>query len=506
MKLRKRDNKIVMQKLSKSDSDTLLSDVSRTFDLKSCQLYNPIFSNYMTYYNNNYANNAFQIKSKYTMISCNRTEDNITGKIVKNYTQGNTKNSWNAKVFVKLNPLLDVDLYIKNFYSTHVNQDLMPNKYIQTTINKLNSPNNSGYIEAFSLFTLSRLTETGKCPLFPYYYGTYNGIAKSFKYEITDEYRSLYRNKWFVENKDKLFTLVEDKYNDFDDVFESEEDTDITMTIKNDEGDIKMKDLDFDMDDIDWSEHEGTGHIEHLNEDYNMNSRYFVLVNDFPVQLISMEKLELTLDQYVMTHDGNIDEEEWFSILFQICFGMAVAQKDVWFTHNDLHGNNIMFKKTKDEYLYFHYDDQYFRVPTYGKITKVIDFARSIVKVEDKIYFSDVFRKDGHAEGQYSYPYRHYNFDMAKHKPNMSFDLARLATTISHNLSNNSDVYGLLLGWMTDRYGNNLGKDEDNFELYVKIARNVDNSIPEKQIKKSVFNIFHINKSDIPSKTFVYYF
>lgn len=557
-------NKITMQKLSKSDSETLISDVSKLFDLTTCQLYNPIFANYMTYYNNNYSINAFQLNSKYTMIACHRdANSNVIGKIVKSYSaNNNNNNTWNAKVFVKINPLLDVCLYIKNFYSFNYKNPSMPNKYIHSAINKLNSPNNSGYIEAFSLFVLSRLTETGKCPLFPYYYGTYNGIAKSFKCDITDDYRQLHHNKYFIENKDKIFTVIEEKCNDFDimepnensqsetnkdtdlntdlnieseneSVWESDEENDnenvgvideqkniIMKSIRNAKRVMKdvmneldtnsqhggVDNVDFDIDDIDWSEHEGTGLIEHFNDGYNMNSKYYAEVKDFPVQLISMEKLELTLDQYIMTNDGKIEEDEWLSILFQICFGLAVCQKDLWFTHNDLHGNNIMFKKTKENYLYFHYEDQYFRLPTYGKITKIIDFARSIVKVEDKLYFSDVFRKDGHAEGQYSYPYRHYNFDTAKHKPNMSFDLARLATTIAHNVSTSSRVYQLLLSWMTDKYGNDLGKDEDNFELYVKIARNIDNAIPEKQMKKNIFNSFHVDKSEIPSNTFVYYF
>ena len=49
----------------------------------------------------------------------------------------------------------------------------------------------------------------------------------------------------------------------------------------------------------------------------------------------------------------DICEMEWKSILFQICFGLSVAQKNYDFVHNDLHSSNIMFKETPDEYLYF---------------------------------------------------------------------------------------------------------------------------------------------------------
>ena len=44
---------------------------------------------------------------------------------------------------------------------------------------------------------------------------------------------------------------------------------------------------------------------------------------------------------------------EWKSILFQICFGLSVAQKNYNFVHNDLHSSNIMFKETELEFLYF---------------------------------------------------------------------------------------------------------------------------------------------------------
>ena len=118
---------------------------------------------------------------------------------------------------------------------------------------------------------------------------------------------------------------------------------------------------------------------------------------------------------------------EWKSILFQICFGLAVAQKKYNFVHNDLHSSNIMFKNTNLEYIYFNFKGKYFKVPTFGKITKIIDFGRATFNVNDKIFFSDVFKKNGDAEGQYSYPYTN-SLDKCKIKPNKSFDLSRLST------------------------------------------------------------------------------
>ena len=39
-----------------------------------------------------------------------------------------------------------------------------------------------------------------------------------------------------------------------------------------------------------------------------------------------------------------------------------------------------MFKEIKEEYKYFLYQGVYYRVPTFKKETKIIDFARGIIK------------------------------------------------------------------------------------------------------------------------------
>ena len=152
----------------------------------------------------------------------------------------------------------------------------------------------------------------------------------------------------------------------------------------------------------------------------------YVKLKNFPVQINMIEMLDGTLDNYIEKTDNNIPETEWKSILFQICFGLSVAQKEYDFVHNDLHSSNIMFKNTNKEHLYFNFKGNYFRIPTFGKITKIIDFGRATFKVKNKIFFSDVFKKNGDAEGQYTFPY-HNSIKNCKIKPNKSFDLSRLA-------------------------------------------------------------------------------
>ena len=88
------------------------------------------------------------------------------------------------------------------------------------------------------------------------------------------------------------------------------------------------------------------------------------------------------------------------SCIFQVSFALAFLQKKYSFTHNDLHVNNIMFKKTDRQYLYYKFNNIYFKIPTHGYLFKIIDFGRCIFTYHNKTFFNDTFDKHGEAEGQ----------------------------------------------------------------------------------------------------------
>jgi len=115
----------------------------------------------------------------------------------------------------------------------------------------------------------------------------------------------------------------------------------------------------------------------------------FAYIKDFPTQMICLEKCDGTLDDLFML--GNLDEDQAASCLFQVIIALIVFQKAFHFTHNDLHTNNIMYVNTDVEYLYYCYKFTYYRVPTYGRIFKIIDFGRSIYKFQGKTFCSDSF-------------------------------------------------------------------------------------------------------------------
>ena len=99
------------------------------------------------------------------------------------------------------------------------------------------------------------------------------------------------------------------------------------------------------------------------------------------------------------------------------------------FTHNDLHTNNIMFNKTDKQFLYYRYNKVYYKVPTYGRLFKVIDFGRSIYSFKGKFICSDSFHPKGDAATQYNcQPYM--NDKKPRLDPNPSFDLCRLGCAL----------------------------------------------------------------------------
>jgi hypothetical protein len=236
--------------------------------------------------------------------------------------------------------------------------------------------------------------------------------------------------------------------------------------------------------------------------DIKNNNLYFIKCEKMPVSLCLMEKLDQTLDD-ILDDGYNMSENEWFSVFFQTAFGLAIAQKYFNFVHNDLHSSNIMFKATPAKYLFYKIGNQHYKIPTYGRITKIIDFARGTFKLGDRWIFSDQFKEDGDACGQYDYPIDG-SLENCEHKPNPSFDLVRLGTTVIHRLENLPNVRQFVEAITRDDYNNSLCYEEDTFQLYIDIAHNCHNAIPIQVLEWSVFDRFKIAKEKIPKGVYVF--
>ena len=114
-------------------------------------------------------------------------------------------------------------------------------------------------------------------------------------------------------------------------------------------------------------------------------------IYDFPCQIICLEKLENTLDVCMEEEDYEMSQKKWIACLFQVIMSLVTFQKLFNFTHNDLHTNNIMFTETDKTYLNYKYNGKHYRVPTYGRRNKNIDFGRAIYNFDGKQMISDSF-------------------------------------------------------------------------------------------------------------------
>ena len=554
----------------------------------------------------------------------------IMALIEKKDTKTGETKLYKQKLYCKRSPLLEP---IKIIMSEQVNitgttdMSSIPEAQLTTTQQKINSINNSSHVEALGMYCMSKLTESGACPAFPYYFGCVNGISDIYYHNITEEFPDIYMKKWFIDKTHAgefeivFIDMEDDEYTsssqtsntsgaentvetgfldylkngdedidafsspDEDEVAETaaiftkrlaelditdaegepllepkptspllvekddtkssskeadpdyimlDEEDEINPSSKEEKPEKVMLDLDSlpvpaDADNFSLSScssdgveihHAGGGSLdleleEELNLDNIINTRtmldnrvFFVKMKEIPVNYCFMERMTQTLDS-VLNETGMTDDE-WLSVLFQVAFGLAVANKQYGFVHNDLHTENIMFQKTSNKYIYYSIAGNIYRVPTFGRVAKIIDFARATFKLGDRWIFSDVFRPDGEAAGQYKYPgldddaeYWNESFSGAE-LPNPSFDLVRLATTARAQVGENPDIEALFYKWSKSADGSNMMDKEDDFALYIDIAKNCHHAVPKKVLRDKIFNKFICKKGKVPAGSYIY--
>lgn len=237
---------------------------------------------------------------------------------------------------------------------------------------------------------------------------------------------------------------------------------------------------------------------------YDSDSEYVeARISKFPVELICMESCENTFDNLI--DNNELTEEEWLSAFMQIIMILLTYQKSFSFTHNDLHTNNVMYNYTDKKYVYYCYKNQYYKVSTFGRLFKIIDFGRAIYKYKGNLFCSDSFENGGDAATQYNTePY--FNDKKTRIDPNYSFDICRLACSIFDYLvkdvsnvkylENKNPIVKLVVEWCSDDKGINLlykanGEDRyPEFKLYKMIARCSHNHTPENQLTRPEFSKF----------------
>jgi hypothetical protein len=534
-------------KLKKITQDSLYNSIDSNLGIKNSQVYLPFFNKYIKFHNK-YSKKMFNLKGKYTILEVNPVEETTKNKLqgklnlklIKNdfYTKAKDFNDYKnyiieREVFIKSNPLVDVLKFMEGDYEFN---SLIPSNEGNLTNKKINNPNNNAYMEIMGCYVANKLNLNNYTNIFPEYFGSFNGIAESYEHDISEDYNFINNDDWFNERNGKEFDLIFD--NNLDDYeklslenlerldYKKEKKNNVDIEIYDDELDEDQIEIDLEeiykkkTSEANISQISDDENSEELSDDSNSDSEsngswstfdsndsvlaaeYWVKLKNIPIQILCMESMNQTLTEL---EEEGLDEKQWLSIIFQICFGLAASQEHLGFIHNDLHSDNIMFKNVDEEFKYFRYQDLFFRVPTFGKELKIIDFARSIFKIKNHIYYSDVFEKNGDAGGQYGNPPTMF----LKKKINYNFDLARLSTTIIEFFDSESPIFDLLVDWTKykeEGIEKNFNQLEDSFSLYIAITKYSRNALPKNQLPKEIFNLFRIQPENIPKESLIYQF
>jgi hypothetical protein len=232
----------------------------------------------------------------------------------------------------------------------------------------------------------------------------------------------------------------------------------------------------------------------------------YATIPKFPVHVIAMENCYNTLDSLIV--DEGLTCKEWESVIIQILMMLITYQKVFSLTHNDLHTNNIMYNNTDRQFIYYKTNDKYYKVPTFGRIFKIIDFGRAIYNFKGTLVCSDSFHSKGDAATQYNFePY--FNKNKPRLEPNYSFDLCRLGCSIYDFISEdldkkNNSILQIISDWCNDDkgrnvlYKNNGAERYPDFKLYKMIARTVHKHTPNKVLQNSIFDKYIVNKKNVP--------
>lgn len=368
--------------------------------------------------------------------------------------------------------------------------------------------NNVSYVDSFFSFLSSQLLNNYGFVNAIDFYGSFLSIIKDFRLDISEDIEYYIDSPFFMKNKNKLFKLEDDDINPTL-VFE---DTDVPLVFDELEPEevepvkmIEMTEIETKSEsDSCSSTSSHTDELNEKNEDDSTNMEDFNVVFDrYLVQITCLEYCNDTLDTLILS-DSLETEDEWLSCLFQIIMTLIVFQDTFSFTHNDLHTNNVMFIPTEEEFITYCYRGIYYKIPTFGRIFKIIDFGRSIYKVNGQLLCSNNFQPMGDAATQYNTePY--FNPKKPRIEPNYSFDLCRLACSIWDNMCQGDNLTGvpkIIDEWCKDDNGLNVlykrnGEERyPNFKLYKMIARTVHNHTPHNQLSRPEFAKFIVEKTD----------
>jgi hypothetical protein len=551
----------------KNDNQILFKSVE-DIGIINIQNYIPLYKQYFSLKSTNYKN--MNLNHHYhiheVLKTCKRNKFLCKIKSEKKTLQ--------QKSFFKFSPLLDPVKYMVGKYKDLGKNEisLLPSLENNKCHKKISDVNNSAYVDSFFSYLTSQLLNEYYFPNGLDFYGSFLGIQKEFLYNIADDIEYLHESTYFHKNQNEKFKIenvdlsmiidlntrnYKKKLNigkkisnksissisneDYDGVFHlsdislnNKEDVDLIFefdlpkneskktnsTCSSRSSNTESSEIIMDSSDEENEYQEEDTYDSKSDSDYETESddgstdseiEVNTILYDYPVQVICLECLDNTLDS--LLEEDLMNAEQWRACLLQIIMTLVVYQKVFDFTHNDLHTNNIMFSKTDKQFLYYRYNQKYYKVPTFGRIFKIIDFGRAIYKFKGKLMCSDSYHKNGDAATQYNCePY--FNPKKPRLEPNPSFDLCRLACSLFdyfiddvNDIEPTDVIANLVLEWTKDDKGRNIlyKKNGDErypeFKLYKMIARTVHKHTPQAQLKGPLFNKYLVTRKKIGKKT-----
>jgi hypothetical protein len=455
------------------------------------------------------------------------------------------------------------------------------------------APENQGYIDTIASALVSKLHITLHSPHFCKFYGTFRAVTDTYMYNLEDDLEDFRFTNWFWKALDigrfelcviekntgkqlnteevKEFLKPDDVYLQ-DDTSDDEDDSDDDNSDDSDASESLSADFSLSADSIDelpntlnetiacdmeeitsfdacveeisFDKIPAHSHTKTKSSYQSSSSSNISFTDDYtvhakfksmPVVYMYLEKLSGTMDELLENNtltpiQTPEQETQWSAWLFQICVALTQLQTILKLTHNDLHTNNIVWKPTDNEFLWYKDSKgRVWKVPTYGKLFSIIDYGRAIFTIQSHICISSDY-DDGHdASGMYNFgPIE--NKDYPRVMPNKSFDLCRLSCSLLRALyPKNPDsipktqvltrdgswevretahtLFNMLWIWLKTKDGKNVLETESGkerfpgFELYSVIAAQVKDAIPENQFNSAAFKKFLLPTNSVLSTT-----
>jgi hypothetical protein len=265
---------------------------------------------------------------------------------------------------------------------------------------KLTNPMNQAYVDALASYLLGQLVERNLSPHFCLFYGGYQAIAETYRYDITSDFASFRKYKAFWERRRSgVFSLFLDIQEQEEEDNEDEEDSyswlaktptsslhseafsyktpkssrseKSHISLEEDLGDLSGANLvelqsvdsfpsaDESLEDDEKEDDEPSG--SDVSSFYEDSVNVYAEFKQFPVMLIFQEEMKAPLDDLLEDEEevgaeiGSQEwENHWTAWTFQVIAALCAAQGVLGFTHNDLHTNHNYHNCSHHIYLLYH--------------------------------------------------------------------------------------------------------------------------------------------------------